>query len=174
MNRLASAVLVLALAACSKPPAPAPEAPSGRGNADVARALQAEVNAPPHNNEVTAAPGGVERIEAFAMLKAPSISGNPHDFNVCATLFDKDGKPVAAEGEFTVTSELVSGTAYAYAPMFGPLSFPQNTSPLGFCPKGAILWPDAYKENRGKSFIIEVSFKDLAGKTVSVTTTFGY
>lgn len=152
MKPLALAAAV-ALAGCSRPE------PSAQTSAPAAPSATA---APP-----AAAPAGIERLEVFPILKAPSTPGNPHSLKVCVVLYDAQDRATAAEGEFTVTGRLVNTGAKVYAPMFAPLTLGGAEAAAAICPAASEIWPQVMAELKGTTHGVEVSFKPASGKTVS-------
>lgn len=164
-------VLLLLAAACSKEAPKAPVPDTGSSNAAALKQLQAQREAPPENHATTVGGDDLDRMAAFSSVKLPDTPGNPTSHSVCVTLYDKSGRAVAAEGQFEVTSDLsLGGGVYVYPPMFGPLDFPGNSSPLGACPASGGMWPDRAAQVRGKTFPIQVKFTSASGKVLTADT----
>ena len=142
----------------------------GQSNAAALRQLKREREALPVNSTQTVSADDVVRMDVYAALKPPSTPGNPSHLSVCATLYDRSGRAVAAEGDFSTTSDLGLGGMHVYAPMFAPVEIIGRSSPLGFCPSGAELWPDRLAQLIGQSFTIELTFVGGSGKRISGTT----
>ena len=172
VRRLLVVVVVVAvglqLRAKGKTP---PKVPVATGsNVAAVKQLEAERDAPPVNASRTVSADEVVRMTAFANLSAPDTPGNPSALTVCATLFDRSGRAVAAEGTFSANSELNLGGMHVYAPMFSPVQNAGGSSPLGFCPSGGEVWPDRLAAMRGKSFAIELVFTGESGHSVRAST----
>jgi len=164
-------VVILFVAACSKPAPQTPAPAAASSNVAALKQLQAERDAPPPNQAATVAGDDLERMVVFSSVKAPSTAGNPSSLTLCATLYDKNGREVAAEGNFDLTTDLdFSGGSYVYAPMFAPLNFPGNSSPLGICPAGGQLWPNRLEQLQGKTFRIQVKFTSTTEKVLTAET----
>lgn len=169
MKSILSALLMLA--ACSKSAPSSPASTQTSPNAAALKQLQEQRDAPPVNQSSTVGGDDLERMTAFSFVKAPSTPGNPSHLELCATLYDKTGREVAAEGDFSVTSDLeFSGGQYVHAPMFGPIALPGYSSTLGACPSGGELWPPRLEQLSGKTFPIQLKFTSESGKVLFAET----
>lgn len=160
--------------ACSRnttqPPPSTPAAPTTNEQATQSR-IEANERQPDPAPSVDG--DAVVSMEMSMEVIEPSTKGNPLDIQVCATLFDKDHQPVAAEGQFSADDggKLgISAGVYAYKPMFVAGKVGNYSSSLMICPAAAQMWPASQAEASGRNFPVTLTFTTSTGRVLTAST----